>query len=81
MVLVTSLAALVLLFSLSSFSSAVKVQKPVLKLPADAAQNRQAVKNMFLYSYNAYKSVLPCGATAAEILMVIAESMHGAMMT
>ena len=30
-------------------------------LPADAARNRQLVKDMFLYSYDAYKFVLPCG--------------------
>lgn len=81
MVLVTPLAALGLLSTLSSFSSAATVQNPCLQLPADAAQNRQVVKNMFLYSYNAYKSVFRCGATVAEIPMVIAESTRGDMTT
>ena len=81
MVFVTPIATLVLLSTLSTFSSAVTVQKPLLQLPADAAQNLQTVKDMFLYSYNAYKLVFPCGATVAETLMVIAERTRGVMMT
>jgi hypothetical protein len=81
MVFVISIATLVSLSTLSSVASAAAVQKPLLMLPADAAQNRQAVKDMFLYSYDAYKFVLFCGEAVAEILTVIAGSMHGAMMT
>jgi len=81
MVFVTPLATLVFLSTLSGLSSAATVQKPLLQLPADAAQNRQAVKDMFLYSYNAYKLVFPCGTTVAQILMGIAESTRGVMMT
>ena len=80
MVFVTPIAALVLLSTLSSFSYAATVQKPLLRLPADAAQNLQTVKDMFLYSYNAYKFVFPYGATVTEILMVVAERTHGVMM-
>jgi len=68
MVFITPLVTLLSLSALSSFVSAATVQEPLLQLPASAAQNRQAVKDMFLYSYDAYKSVLPCGAAVAEIL-------------
>ena len=82
MVFVAPLAALVSLSTLFSVTSAATVQKPLLQLPADAAQNRQAVKDMFLYAYDAYKSVLPNGATMAEILIVIiAGNTRGVMMT
>ena len=81
MVFVTSLATLVSLSTLISMASAVTVQKPFLMLPADAAQNRQTVKDMFLYSYDAYKFVLPSGAAVAEILTINPGSTHGVMMT
>lgn len=77
MVFTAPLATLISLSTLSSLASAVTVQKPLLELPADAAQNRQTVKDMFLYSYDAYKFVFPCGAGVAEILTVIAGSMRG----
>lgn len=77
MVFVTPLATLVSLSVLSGFGSAATVQKPLLQLPTDAAQNRQIVKDMFVYTYDAYKFVLPCGPAVAEILTVIAGSTRG----
>ena len=47
------IALLPLLVTTPSF--AVTVQKPDLSLPESAAANRQAVKDIFLESYNAYK--------------------------
>jgi hypothetical protein len=82
MVLVAPLTTLVSLSTLFCFTSAATVQKPLLQLPADAAQNLQAVKDIFLYSYDAYKSVLLDGTALEEILMVaIAGSTHGVMTT
>lgn len=71
------------LLSLSAFAtltSAVTVQKPLLQLPPDAAQNRETVKDMFLSSYNAYKRVFPPSA-ATDHLICVAGAMHGVMMT
>lgn len=79
MVFVTPLITLILFSVLSSFASAATVQKPLLQLPADAAQNRQTVKDMFLHSYDAYKCVLPCGPKIAGILTIIAGNTHGVM--
>ena len=77
MVFVTPLTTLISISTLSVMASAATVQKPFLMMPPDAAQNRQAVKDMFLYSYDAYKFVLPCGVTtAAESLTVPAGSMR-----
>jgi hypothetical protein len=81
MVFATPLATLITISTLITFASAVTVQKPLLQLPADAAQNRQTVKEMFLYSYNAYKSVFPHGAAVAHPLTVIAGTTRGVMMT
>ena len=81
MVFVIPLTTLVSLSALFALTSAVVVQKPLLQLPADAAQNRQTVKDMFLYSYNAYKSVFLHSAGAAHLIMVIAGVMRGTMMT
>jgi len=81
MVFVTPFATLLSLSTLFSFVSAATVQKPLLQLPADAAQNRQAVKDMFLYSYDAYKSVIPCGAAVDRILTVLAGNTRGVTMT
>ena len=58
MVSVTPLTTLVLLSTLFSLVSAATIQKSFLTLPESATQNRQTVKDMFLYSYDAYKSVL-----------------------
>ena len=80
MVFVSPLTTLVSLSTLFIMASAARVQAPSLKLPADAAQNGQAVKRMFLYSYDAYKSVLLRGVAVAEILTVIAGCTRGAMM-
>ena len=77
MVFFTPLVTLISLSALSSLASAATVQKPLLQLPPDAAQNRQTVKDMFTYSYDAYRSVLICGAAVAEILTVIAGSTRG----
>ena len=81
MVFVTPLATLVSLSTLSSFVSAATVQKPLLQLPADAAQNLEAVKDIFLYSYDAYKLVLSGAKAVAEILTIVTGSMRGVMMT
>ena len=54
MVFVAPLITLVLLSTLTTLTSAVIVQKPSLQLSADAARNRQMVKDMFIYSYTAY---------------------------
>lgn len=82
MVFAAPLLTLVSLSTLVSLASAATVQKPLLQLPADAVQNRQAVKDMFLYTYDAYKSVISSGVVVAEILMVtIAGSMRGVTMT
>jgi len=82
MVFVTPLSTVLLFFTLFGFTSAATVQKPLLQLPVDAAQNRQAVKDMFLYSYDAYKSVPPGGTVAEGILMVtVAGSMRGVTTT
>lgn len=81
MVLATPLATLITLSTLTILTSAATVQKPLLQLPADAAQNCQTVKEMFLFSYNAYKSVLPHGAVVAHLLTVIAATPRGVMMT
>ena len=62
MVFITPLATLISLSTLSNMASAVTVQKPFLMMPKDAAQNCEAIKDMFLNSYNAYRLVLPCGA-------------------
>ena len=78
-VFVASLTALVTLSALFSIASAATIQNPSLLLPADAAQNLQTVKGMFLYTYDAYKSVLPT-ATMAEILTVVTGSTRGVMM-
>ena len=80
MVLVAPLATLISLSILSTVASAATVQKPFLMMPADAAKNRDTVKDMFLYSYNAYKSVLPRGTGIAKILMVIIDSTRGITM-
>lgn len=81
MVLVTSLTTLVSLSTLSSIAFAATVQKPFLLLPPDAAQNRQAVKDMFLYSYDAYKFVLPSAmAVVTDPLTVLTGSTRGVMM-
>jgi len=80
MVFVTPIATLVSLSTLSIFASAGTVQEPLLQLPASAAENRQTVKDMFLYSYDAYKSVLPSRPAIAEILMVTAENTRGVTM-
>lgn len=70
------------LSTLVSLASAAAVQKPLLQLPADAVQNRQTVKDMFLYTYDAYKSVHFGGAVLTEILIVtVAGSTRGVMMT
>ena len=82
MVFAPPLASLASLSALFSFTFAATVQQPLLQLPADAAQNRQTVKDMFLYSYDAYKSVLSGGTAVAGTLRVnITGSMRGAMMT
>ena len=82
MVLLAPLVTFVSLSTLVSFASAAAVQKPLLQLPPDAVQNRQAVKDMFLYTYDAYKSVISGGAVIAEILTVtIAGNTRGVMMT
>ncbi|OBZ67538.1 putative mannosyl-oligosaccharide alpha-1,2-mannosidase 1B [Grifola frondosa] len=39
----------------SVLGAGIVVQDPSLKLPSDAAENRQAVTNLFLTSWNAYK--------------------------
>jgi len=80
MVFLTPLATFISLSTLSIMASAVTVQKPFLMMPKDAAKNCETVKGMFLESYNAYKSVLPRGAAAAKILMVIVDSTRGIMM-
>ena len=82
MVFVTPLSTVLLLSALFCFTSAATVQKPLLQLPADAARNRQAVKDMFLYSYDAYKSVFSGGMAAEGILMTtIAGCTRGVMTT
>ena len=81
MIFLTFLTPLVSLSTLIIAASGATVQKPSLTLPADAAQNRQTVKDMFLYSYDAYKFVLPSGAAVAGILTTNPGSTHGAMMT
>lgn len=81
MVPTTPLATLVLLSTLFSLASAATIQKPLLQLPTDAAQNLQAVKDIFLYSYDAYKSVRSSSEAVAEILMVPAGSTPGVMTT
>ena len=81
MVFLTPLTTLISLSTLSIMASAVTVQKPFLMMPESAAKNCEAVKEMFLYSYNAYKFVLPCGAVVAKILMVVAGSTRWVMMT
>jgi mannosyl-oligosaccharide alpha-1,2-mannosidase len=68
MVLVAPFVTLVSLSALTTLASAVTVQKPLLQLSADAAQNRKAVKDIFLYSYNAYKWVFPEVAMTARLM-------------
>jgi len=82
MVFVTPLSTVLLLSALFCFISAAAIQEPLLQLPADASRNRQAVKDMFLYSYDAYKSVLS-GSMAVEgiIMPTIAGSTRGVMTT
>jgi hypothetical protein len=81
MVFFTPLTTLVSLSGLFALTSAVVVQKDLLQLPADATQNRQTVKDMFLYSYNAYKSVFLHNAGAARLITVITGVMRGTTMT
>lgn len=50
-------------------------------LPKDAGKNCQAVRDMFLYSYDAYKSVFTCGTAVAKILTIIAGGTRRVMMT
>jgi len=77
MVFVTPLATLVSLSALSGSAYAAMIQKPLLRLPASAVENRQTVKDMFLYSYDAYKFVLPCHPVITEILMSLQEARVG----
>ena len=74
MVFVTPFVTLVSLYTLSTLASGVTVQKADLQTPADAAQNLQTVKEMFSYSYNAYKSVITHGVAAAYLLTAINRS-------
>jgi len=80
MVFITPLATLISLSTLSTMASAVTVQKPFLMMSKDADENRLAVKDMFLDSYNTYLFVLPCGAAVAKILTVITGSTRGITM-
>ena len=68
MVFITPLVTLVLLYTLSTLASGITIQKTDLQTPADAAQNLQTVKEMFSYSYNAYKSVLTHSAAVAYLI-------------
>ena len=82
MVFTASLATLLSLSTLFLVASAATVQKPFLMLQKDADQNRQAVRDMFQYSYDAYKSVLPCGAAVGEnLILSISENTRGVTMT
>jgi len=66
MVFIIPLTTLVLLSTFFIVASAATIQKPFLMLPKEADKNRQAVKDMFLYSYDAYKFVLTCGPAVAN---------------
>jgi len=77
MVFVIPLATLVSLSALSGSAYAAMIQKPLLRLPASAVENRQIVKDMFIHSYDVYKFVLPCHSTIAEILMSLQEARMG----
>lgn len=79
MVFVTPFTTLILLSTLTTLSFAVIVQKPFLRLPTDAAENCQTVKDMFLDAYNTYKSVFPYSATVAH-LIAIPDATRSAMM-
>ncbi|KAI0794361.1 glycoside hydrolase family 47 protein [Fomes fomentarius] len=50
-----SLRTSIVALACASSALSARVQKPSLRLPDDAANNRQAVKDIFLTSWNAYK--------------------------
>jgi hypothetical protein len=81
MVFVAPLITLVALSTLSALTRAATVQNSPLQLPASAAQNRQTVRDMFVYSYDAYKSVFTHGTVVAQLLTVTAGRMRWATMT
>ncbi len=54
-----SLRTSIVALACTSSALSARVQKLSLRLPDDAAKNRQAVKDIFLTSWNAYKFVLP----------------------
>ncbi|KAF9653536.1 glycoside hydrolase family 47 protein [Thelephora ganbajun] len=68
MVFVTPLSTLVLLSTLSTLAqvSGATVQKPLLQLPADAAQNRQTVKDMFLNYAWSHDDVRPISQSSSD---------------